>query len=473
MSGELKPLIRGAQSLSLMLSGYDQGMDTKLSELRKILKESNFDQEAFNQVLSQIESDYDAIEALKNSGITLFKTTFDSLLNADKRSIISPLEVKNPTFTDLLQIAEPLSKELTILDTQPIEQPESLSIEQLRLNLTRQLKSVLITLSAINSQDQQTKQLIDRLENLPQWQDLTEITDETLHLVQNKLTEEKSQFEGYLEEVTAKLSRITEIVETDSNTLIDLKALNLQFNKSINSQMQEARKKIDEKHTVDTLKNELLKSLDNIANRLEEYQHSYDSKLNELHQSKEQMSIQVQQLEKENLTLISELQKEKKLSMIDTLTQLPNRQGFNTKIKQELARAERYGYKISLAIIDIDYFKKINDQFGHLVGDKVLKMISKEMRRVCREPDYLARYGGEEFVLILPQSNLDEAYAAVEKVRAHIESCPFHFQNKPVPITISGGVAEKDKSETSKAWINRADTNLYESKGNGRNQITA
>ncbi|TCS43848.1 GGDEF domain-containing protein [Reinekea marinisedimentorum] len=474
MSNEQQPLIRGAQSLSLMLTGYDRDMDAKLSELRKTLKDNAFNQQRFNEVLQEVETAYDNIEELKSKGIKTFRDTLDSILDKSNREIISPLQTENPTITDLLSVAEPLFKELTILDAaEPDGVSETTDLDELRLRLTKQLKTVLKTLSAMNIEDQSCEKLISQLKQMPSWKDLDVITDETLYLVQSRLTEEKKQFEGYLAKVNAKLSHITQIVETDSNTLVDLKALNQQFNESIHDQMREARQKIDEKCSVTTLKEELLQSLDNIADRLKDYQTNYESKLNDLQQSKEQMNIQVQQLEKENLNLISELNKERKLSMIDTLTQLPNRQGFNTRLAEELSRADRYGYTTSLAVIDIDYFKRINDQYGHLVGDKVLKMIGKEMRRVCRESDYLARYGGEEFILLLPQSNLDEAFTAVEKIREHIENCPFHFQNTPVSITVSGGVAERQASEPVEKWINRADTSLYASKGNGRNQITA
>ena len=100
-------------------------------------------------------------------------------------------------------------------------------------------------------------------------------------------------------------------------------------------------------------------------------------------------------------------------------------------------------------------------------------MIAKEMKKVCRESDFIARFGGEEFILLLPQTALKDATVAVDKLCKHIANCPFHYQNKPVPLTLSAGVAELGENEKTDAWLERADTALYESKRTGRNKTTA
>jgi diguanylate cyclase len=321
--------------------------------------------------------------------------------------------------------------------------------------------------------DTSLAEIDDLLSGKPSWDMLDQLANKTIDLLNARLNEEKKQFEGYLSELTAKLTRINQIVESDSETLKELKDINLDFNSSISRQMTEAREKIDNHHKVDVLKSELLESLDAIAVRLEDYQNSYGNKLHSLQSSKVELTSHIQDLEKENVELLSQLNKERKLSMMDTLTQLPNRQGFNKRLEEELSRAQRYNQYLSIAILDIDFFKRINDDFGHLVGDKVLRMIAKEMKRKCRESDYIARFGGEEFILLLPQTSLEDAHIAVDKLRKHVETCPFHYQNQPVPLTISGGVAERQTQETVESWMDRADTALYESKHKGRNQVTS
>lgn len=490
MSSELIPLIRGARSLSLMLSGYDKELDSKLSQLRSVLKENGFTVEEYQRLLNDVEASYDSIERVAENGIKSYKAIFSSILKDDRQALLKPIQGDKPSIVELMQVAEPLAKELTIISslatdsettTQPATTPDSSNTDsdsqsnelilRIKTSLTKHLTSVLEAIYSVEKHPQ-TKSLLDQLNKTPEWPELNSITSDTIEIIQTKLIDEKHKFEGYLAKLNQKLNRITQIVESDSSTLNDLKSINQYFNRSLNQQMKEARQKIDEKHTVDTLKGELLDSLDNIASRLEEYQTSYDAKINSLQESKLQMVSQVSQLEQENQTLMSELEQERKISKNDHLTQLPNRQGFSDKLKQELSRAERYGHPISIAILDIDFFKKINDQFGHLVGDKVLKVIAKEMTKVCRETDYLARYGGEEFILLLPETQLKDAFAAVEKIRAHIERCPFHFQSKPVPITVSAGVAERTAGESNETWLQRADEKLYNSKKQGRNRVS-
>jgi diguanylate cyclase len=307
----------------------------------------------------------------------------------------------------------------------------------------------------------------------PDWETLDELASKTIRLLQNRVTEEKEQFEVYLAELNSKLKRINEIVEADSLTLNEIKQINVDFNSSINQQMLEARAKIDNHSELKLLKSDLLESLDAITSRLETYQNSYAEKLSSLQESKTSMNGHIQALEKENVVLLKELKKERQMSLIDPLTQLPNRLAFERRLEEELPRADRYKQPISIAILDIDFFKSINDKFGHLVGDKVLRMMAKEMKSVCRSSDFLARFGGEEFILLLPQTPLSDAYLAVEKIRQRIESRPFHFQNKPVPITISAGVSEKSTQEETDAWIHRADLALYKSKESGRNKVSS
>jgi diguanylate cyclase len=473
MSEEQKWLHRGATSLTLMLMGYDHDLDTRLIQLRATLRDSPFDLEAFQDALERTEKIYDSLEGQAGKSIDTYAKTFEVLLEDADNSILDPLRKTEPLLTDLLKIAEPLARQINTLAHVPTVMKTDTDLEAMRGRLVRRFKSLLDTLMMMGDTNGKLGQLTALLEDKPSWKALDELAQKTIELLNTRLAEDKKQFEGYLAALNEKLTRINNIVEADSATLSELKEINLSFNDSINKQMTEARDKIDQHHKVDALKTELMASLDSIAQRLQEYQASYGSKLQSLQQSKVEMNQQIQELEQENLELLTELHKERKLSKLDTLTQLPNRQGFNLRLEEEMSRAARYQQFLSIAILDIDFFKRINDEFGHIIGDKVLRMISKEMKRVCRESDFIARFGGEEFVVLLPQTSLEDAKIAIDKIRKHVENCPFHYQNKPVPLTISGGVAERLPEEAVEDWLDRADAALYQSKRNGRNQVNA
>jgi diguanylate cyclase (GGDEF)-like protein len=173
----------------------------------------------------------------------------------------------------------------------------------------------------------------------------------------------------------------------------------------------------------------------------------------------------------ENPKLIGEafIGKIVEMSSIDSLTKLYSRLYFFIKIKEELKRFKRYKTTFSLVILDIDDFKKVNDQFGHQKGDEVLLKLGSILDKSKRELDICARYGGEEFALILPHTDSNEAKIISERIRKKIE----RYFKKDIKITISIGLANCPESSTTiKSLIKKTDEALYESKNKGKNQIT-
>ncbi len=154
-------------------------------------------------------------------------------------------------------------------------------------------------------------------------------------------------------------------------------------------------------------------------------------------------------------------------AVTDVLTGLKNRLYFNQRVNEEFERFKRYETKLSLLMIDIDHFKRINDTYGHDIGDEVLKKVSSELQNQLRKIDLIARWGGEEFILLLPETEIDEAVNVAEKLRGKVEA--LIFENGEV-ITISIGASMLLESETIESWIKRADKALYHAKRQGRNR---
>ncbi len=175
--------------------------------------------------------------------------------------------------------------------------------------------------------------------------------------------------------------------------------------------------------------------------------------------------------EKEYRIIAEELELKNKLLetnvATDTLTGLRNRQFFNQRVHEELERFKRYETKLSLLMIDIDHFKRINDTYGHAIGDEVLKKVSSELQNQLRKVDLVARWGGEEFIALLPETEIDEAVSVAEKLREKIERL-IHENNEVVTISI--GISMLEESESIDSWINRADKALYHAKKQGRNR---
>jgi two-component system, cell cycle response regulator len=163
------------------------------------------------------------------------------------------------------------------------------------------------------------------------------------------------------------------------------------------------------------------------------------------------------------------------LSITDGLTKLHNHRYFQDELARGFEESQRYQRPLSLAMIDIDFFKKINDTSGHAVGDDVLKAVARLYRDSTRSTDLVARYGGEEFAVMMPETTLADACTFAEKIRAQVESAAIDTQAGPVQATVSIGVASVPHSRihTSKELIVAADKALYRAKRNGRNQVQA
>jgi diguanylate cyclase (GGDEF)-like protein len=164
-----------------------------------------------------------------------------------------------------------------------------------------------------------------------------------------------------------------------------------------------------------------------------------------------------------------------RLTIIDALTDTHNKRYLLEFLDRELARSARYCRPLALVLFDLDHFKKVNDELGHLGGDVTLRELAARVKGAIRKEELFARYGGEEFVVVLPETNLEGGLSAAERIRELVESKPFQYEEKTYPVTVSLGVATTagDESMTPSELLRVADEKLYEAKNNGRNRVCA
>lgn len=162
-----------------------------------------------------------------------------------------------------------------------------------------------------------------------------------------------------------------------------------------------------------------------------------------------------------------------RLAIIDGLTDVPNKRYLTEFLARELSRSGRHGRPLSVLLFDIDRFKLVNDDRGHLCGDYVLREMAARLRAVVRTEELLARYGGEEFCVVLPECTHEDALSVGERLRGLVEGHPFRFDDQCFPITISVGVASTPGGVvlTPEELLERADEKLYEAKEAGRNRV--
>jgi len=160
------------------------------------------------------------------------------------------------------------------------------------------------------------------------------------------------------------------------------------------------------------------------------------------------------------------------LAVTDELTRLYNRRHFFDLANREFNRSQRYEKELAAMIIDIDHFKQFNDQYGHLVGDQVLRAVSQMLRENLREVDILGRYGGEEFSVLLPSTNMAAAVLAAKRLHKHVAEVPVPTDAGPLSVKFSIGVsAMSGKDDSLQELINRADKAMYVAKNSGRNKL--
>jgi len=161
-----------------------------------------------------------------------------------------------------------------------------------------------------------------------------------------------------------------------------------------------------------------------------------------------------------------------RMVIVDGLTEVHNKRYFIEFLDRELARSARYKHSLSLVMYDLDHFKNVNDTYGHLAGDHVLRDISRRLHSRIRREELLARYGGEEFVILLPETDREGALSFAEHIRERVEAEPVEFEGETIQVTISVGVATiQGEAIDSDALIRMADENLYEAKRSGRNRV--
>ena len=179
-------------------------------------------------------------------------------------------------------------------------------------------------------------------------------------------------------------------------------------------------------------------------------------------------------LQRENLDLVMKNRILSEISHKDALTGLYNRFYVMEKIDSEMNRALRHGYPISVLMLDLDHFKRINDSYGHPVGDEVLKIVGQVLRESCRVYDVAGRYGGEEFCIVLPETQVGNTTQVAERIRNRLATTPLSVGSTSIVVTASIGVAGMDSTEgvlSASTLVERADRALYSAKHRGRNWV--
>ncbi|MBD9653254.1 diguanylate cyclase [Pseudomonas sp. PDM12] len=279
------------------------------------------------------------------------------------------------------------------------------------------------------------------------------------------------EFEGYLKQLNERLAMFQGSLQDVQADYSDSTEAARSLDSELRQQVDGLHNSVQEATDLDNLKELVESRLSGLLGTMAQYQQQRDTREQQVGERLQVLVDRVASMELEAKGFRDHLEEQRQKALIDPLTGLPNRAAWTERLDMELARLQRYGGELLLAVLDIDHFKRINDDYGHLAGDKVLKIIAGELFKRLRKTDFIARFGGEEFVLLIPSTPMEGGLKLLDTLRSAIENCPFHFKGERVTISLSGGISAFGSAESSEQVFERADQALYRAKRGGRNRI--
>lgn len=288
--------------------------------------------------------------------------------------------------------------------------------------------------------------------------------------IRTRIESEKNDFQAFLQQVTDRLQMLDQSIQENAESQQEIFDENKKFSDDVGGEVEQIQTDVRDANELMDLKTHIAAKLSNITTHVETFRDKEEKRKLQMEIRVGELAKKVSDLEDESVSLREKIVEEQQQAMMDALTKVPNRLAWDQRMDQEFGRWKRYETPLVVVVWDVDDFKKVNDTYGHKAGDKVLVTIATLLKDQVRETDFIARFGGEEFVMLLPETNINDAVSVVEKLRAGIEDCQFHHGEQRVPITVSGGMTQFKKGDTIEIAFERADQFLYKAKGSGKNR---
>jgi diguanylate cyclase len=317
----------------------------------------------------------------------------------------------------------------------------------------------------------QAEAMRDRLQNGLNWYELIPILDDLATLMLAITDSGQHEFEAYLQHLNERLESFQSNLQAASDGHADNRSAAREMDTQIREQVDGLQSSMQEAADLEDLKHVLENHLEGLLGTMDQHQKQRDEREHEIAARLQSLAERVAHMEQEALGYREHLEEQRQKALIDPLTSLPNRAAWSERLEHEVHHWQQHGNTLLLAMLDLDHFKRINDNYGHLAGDKVLKIIASVLRKRLRGTDFIARFGGEEFVMLMPDTSLVTGAKLLETFRASIEACPFHFKGERVTITLSVGFTALKTAEHSDQALKRADQALYRAKNGGRNRV--
>lgn len=430
---------------------------------------------AFAAPVVVVEAEPVQVEPAADTEITVAAQVTEAL-NPDE--LIHP-DDPSPLLLDSLPLPEPIAQALAAIDPEHSEHDILFALpdspEPSYSSVARHIEDTLIglldDLTLPERHRPQAEAMRERLKHGLNWYELLPILDDLATLMLAITDSGQHEFEAYLQQLNERLEAFQSNLQAASEGHADNSSAARAMDTQIREQVDGLQSSVQQAADLDDLKHVLENHLEGLLGTMDQHQKQRDAREQEVAARLKSLSERVAHMEQEAMGFREHLEEQRQKALIDPLTGLPNRAAWSERLEHEIQQWQQHGNTLSLAMLDLDHFKRINDSYGHLAGDKVLKIIATVLRKRLRGSDFIARFGGEEFVLLLPATPPAVGAKLLETLRAAIEACPFHFKGERVTITISMGLASFRVGEHSDLVLKRADQALYRAKNAGRNRV--
>lgn len=486
--GELEVLV---EHLSLGLQGNGSQFDGELDALLDALKAQDSDRVAVlsRQVRKSVKHlDQDRLRV--SEGLTKVLRRWSQQLRRVNKvpsvgNLISNVENRIPDAVEhfnklsdlLLDLVELQSSML--VSNPAVATPENdfelntdtaQKLEMLRASVASEMLQLLEALQIPAEGVERARALVCQLEEGLELDQLPVLLATTVELVRLANGNTQEDFENYLLTLNSQLAYVQQFLEESRSDEAQAAKAHQQLDSTVRRDVRNIHMTVKESEDLNLLKQSVARQLASIMRTMDSYRQHEQTREDRLNKRYDDLVRKVEQMEVETSKVKARMQEEQLRARTDPLTGLPNRTAYEQHLESEMGRWNRYQTRFSMAVGDIDFFKKINDALGHLAGDRVLRLVTKVLSHNLRSTDFIARFGGEEFVILFPSTGANEAFNATEKLRQAIVDSPFNFKGERVEVSISFGVAEVAALDDVETLFTRADQALYHAKQQGRNQ---
>lgn len=444
---------------SLASEGQTPELDRLLVRIRKDLRKNRVDVEAWKELQDQIDRQVALLDERQPA-----KDTKLSFFSRKSR--------------------EPEQQQQTNTESQPEnpEQPEAaqgngedIEDNAQRLRIARRvgqlLGQMLAQVSLEPAAEARARALQQSLLASNDWDELREGLNHVAELVIAAVTRSKREFEAFLKRLDERLELLREHFSAQSSAQSGRLDASEHLDREIREEIERVGQRLQESDDLQDLKQSVSRHLESIGQAVGRFRTQESERERALSEQLEAMQEKVAAMEAHSEQMQEQVRKERLRAMTDLLTELPNREAWQERLSFEYNRWQRYSHPLTVGVLDIDLFKRINDSYGHKAGDRVLQLVAREVRERLRTTDFVARFGGEEFVVLFPETEPADASVVVDKLREHVRKLPFHFRGEPVSVTFSAGLAGFVAGDTEESVFDRADRALYQAKDAGRDQV--